>query len=158
MPKLQILALGKVYNAASADRVYLEYWRGEAQAADFKQQWELQQTHAMRVPEKSIYLSYVMNTKFKAPDKESRQLLADRVAELGPKMLASAIVMPQKGFGGAMVRSIVAGLNMMIKQPVPTEIFADLPKTYHWLAQFMPFDVAALDAAVQEFIRAVEAA
>jgi hypothetical protein len=158
MSNLQMLALGKVYSAATYDQLYLDHWVGVSQTADFKQQWELQRDHIARLPDKrTLLFSYVPITKFKAPDAESRAVMNERMKDIGHNLIASAIVMPQKGFGAATVRSIVAGLTMLARQEVPTQVFSDLAASYEWLGRY-GMSSATIASAASEFIRRVEAA
>src|SRR5689334_6412919 len=114
MEVVEIHCLEPIYNAASHGQFYVEVWTGEAAASHFQKQWDLQKAFAKTlVSRKVLVLSYVAMAKFKAPDGESRTILKQRTIDLQPYIQATAVMLAGKGFGSAIVRAVIASLNML---------------------------------------------
>lgn len=67
-----------------------------------------------------------------APDGEARAGLADLMRNAG-YIKASGVAFEGSGFRAAMVRSIIAGLSMIARQPYPHRVFSNLTDTLDWL-------------------------
>jgi hypothetical protein len=158
MSTLQILRIGKVFCAATSGNVLLEYWNGDAQVSDYMEQRELQRAQVARIQGKVACITYVATVKLKPLNAESRKIMQERAQELANKLAATAIILPQKGLSAAIVRGILASVNLVVRQPIETEVFADLPNAYAWLKKFCAIEPIALDAAVQDFIAQAKAA
>ena len=67
-----------------------------------------------------------------APDGQARAKLADLMRN-ADYIKASGVAFEGSGFRAAMVRSIIAGLSMIARQPYPHRVFSNLPDTLDWL-------------------------
>jgi hypothetical protein len=159
MTNINWLERDKGYSAATIDNLYLEYWNREALPADYQRQFDLQRAFVDSLPERRfIALTYVGLVRFKALSKESNAILAKSRAELTPHSIATAIVMPQKGFASAMLRGIVAGMSLLSPNASPSEVFSNIADASVWLAERDPKrESTSIERAATAFIATIGA-
>jgi len=79
-----------------------------------------------------IGLLTIIEERAPAPDGEARAKIADFLGQ-AEYIKASGVAFEGSGFRAAMVRSIIAGLSMIARQPYPHRVFSNLTDTLDWL-------------------------
>jgi hypothetical protein len=153
---IEVLASHPSFCVAVADGLFLTYWRKESCADDFQREWDLQRAFAARTPgKKFLAVTYVSMAKFSAPDKASREVITARARTLMEWISASLVILPQKGFGAAMIRSVLAGLNMVTSQPVPTDVFSSIEAAGPFIAKNTKLDADIVQAVLDHLLKAI---
>ncbi|TPV95453.1 MAG: hypothetical protein B7733_09875 [Myxococcales bacterium FL481] len=123
---------------ASADHVLATYknlsiviWRLNTQPNACRALHRQTNRLADKFPD-GVGLLTVVERSAPMPSTESRKLIASFFAG-STRIKASAVAMEGSGFRASAVRSVVAGLTMMAKQPFPHKVFATLAVGLHWL-------------------------
>lgn len=94
--------------------------------------------HAAAQPSGHAGLVNILPPTTRMPSGRARELLAE-CQSLAPDNLwvPAALVVQGTGFHTAAVRSVIAGMNMVISQRFPSEVFADIFKAAAWLEQVL---------------------
>jgi len=76
----------------------------------------------------------LVEAKASMPETAERNAIAELLRSFGEKIAASALIFEGEGFRAAAVRSVVAGLNLLARQPYPHKVFGTSEEASNWLA------------------------
>ncbi|AKF09493.1 hypothetical protein [Sandaracinus amylolyticus] len=80
-------------------------------------------------------LTLLLSTEsFSRPDASVRQYGETVSHEFDSMAYASAIVLTESGLHGALVRSILTGIQLASRRPVPQRVFASVREAVEWIA------------------------
>lgn len=104
-----------------------------------------------------VGLLTIIEANAPAPDATVREELARYMADSAAVLKSSCVVFEGTGFRAAMVRSVVAGLTMLARQPFPHRVFATVDEGIAWwcgslaLTAHLELDPVLLREAVADF-------
>lgn len=104
-------------------------------------------------PKRAVYLHFIYESPgFSMPDDAARTAMQRFVNRAGAKFAAAAVVVDQKGFLGAALRSVFSGVLLAVRTPTPTKICADAAEARTFLLSqvkgSVPLDDDALAAEI----------
>jgi len=101
----------------------------------------------------------VLETDVSKPDDETRGVIAKTMQISPDKLLGLAYVVPDTGFGGAIKRGVITGLDLLSGRGSTSKTFDAVPPSVEWLRSRLATRGASLDArAASEFAERVRTA
>lgn len=79
------------------------------------------------------------------PPSDARAALAKALDDHSERVRVSAVAYEGTGFRAAAVRSVVAGLTMVARQPYPHKVFATVEEAMVWMAPQLPSPTSGQD-------------
>jgi hypothetical protein len=136
--------------------LYLTEWRTRATTAELVTNYDLQRAHIRRLSAKLVTFSVVPAAAIKPIDAEMRKVIDDTVVSIHPHTKAAALVLPATGFGGAIIRSILTGLNLLRRLDFPNKITSTVPAALTFVAPHVDGapTAAELEAVYDELLAA----
>lgn len=89
-------------------------------------------------------------------DVEMRQIMTDFTKEYSGKLHTAALIVISRGFGTALLRSIVAGVLAIVPRKAPTKVCSSVDEACQWVASRfpqMPDTPAVLRALAEKAVR-----
>ena len=86
---------------------------------------------ALRRPGRQLFLC-VVSAKADPPEQDVRNASAAMITDLGPKLASCACVIEGTGFRAAITRTVLTGISLMIRAPMPLAFFEGVPQACTW--------------------------
>jgi hypothetical protein len=83
-------------------------------------------------------LSLLMGDALSRPDPKVREIGNSISNEFDEIAYASAVVVNESGIQGAIIRSVLTGIQLSARRPVPQKVFADVGNAVSWIASKNP--------------------
>ena len=118
--------------------VMLELWSGEGTIEHFRIVRASSRRIVERTPSRRVcFVSSVQVEAFRPVPQDVRNEMVARDREIGPHLVAAALVVSNKGFVASIVRSMLAGLQMTSTGRGPSRVFDDEITALAWLAPYV---------------------
>ncbi len=144
--------------AATWGAVFFEIWSAAATPAHFKLLCDHQVSYARAQPGQRIALfTIVQMASIPALDRATRREVDERSRRMAPHGLAAVVVLPNKGFGAAIVRSVLAASALLRRPDYPSKVCPTVDEGCSWVVQHLP-PMDGRPVAVHDLRRACEAA
>lgn len=138
----------------SARNVFVVIWRVNTTVAAVQRVDQTCEQFAAAHPDGIGHVTIVEQSA-PMPPNDARDRLALYLRE-STHIKASAVAFEGTGFRAAAVRSVVAGLALIARQPFPHKIFPTLETASDWLIPELKLHVPSVDYGADEFIREVQ--
>ncbi|MES1186719.1 MAG: hypothetical protein ABUL60_23090, partial [Myxococcales bacterium] len=104
---------------------------------------------ALRRPGKQLFVC-VIAAKADAPDQDVRDATSAMVTALGSKLAACACVIEGTGFRAAITRTVLTGMLLVVRTPMPFTFVDSVPQACSWLGSYTRKDeLSGLPDALQ---------
>jgi hypothetical protein len=153
---LTVLAGDGAYAVAIAGRVVAAIWRQQITTAHVRTVVSASQGATQRFPGEAI-LAMLMEAKVPVPGDEVRKAMTEWI-RAGKGLRCTAVVAEGSGFQQSLMRSVIAGLTLVVRPPAPIKVTSTVAEAAAWAAkQGVPVAGISIERAVRETLEATRA-
>jgi hypothetical protein len=129
--------------------LYVTEWRQRGDAEKLDAIYELQRRHLESISGQMAMLTVIQGGAVGTVDREMRAAIQRGAAILFPRTVAGATVILGGGFGGAIARSLLTGVNLIQRQRFPNKIASSVAEACDFVAAYIdgkpaPYEVEAV--------------
>jgi hypothetical protein len=117
--------------------LYFNLWQQRSGASEMMAVYELQRSYLERSGRRIAALSLIQRSAIGAVDDDMRAAIKYATTHILNRTLVGATVIPAGGFGGAMIRSLFAGINLFQRLPYPNKITESMAEGCAWVAGYV---------------------
>jgi hypothetical protein len=136
--------------------LYYTLWQRRSDAKEMMAMYELQRGYLDRSGRRMAAITLIQRSAIGAIDDEMRAAIQYAGAHVLNRTLVGATVIPGGGFGGAMVRSLLTGLNFIQRLPFPSKVTDSMADGCAWVAGYVEGNPSP--GEVEAACRAIESA
>ena len=153
---LTVLASDGAHAIGVADRVVAAVWRQPITTAHVRSLVSASQGVSHKFPGEAT-LALLIEEKIPVPGDDVRKSMLDWI-RVGKGLRCTAVVAEGSGFQQSLVRSVIAGLTLVVRPPTPIKVFPTVAEAATWASkQGTPIGGAAVERAVREVLEATRA-
>ena len=154
--ELAVLASDGAYAVVVADRIVAAVWRQQITTAHVRTIVSASQGVTQRFPGEAI-LAMLVEAKTPVPGDDVRKAMTEWI-RAGKGLRCTAVVAEGSGFQQSLMRSVVAGLTLVVRPPAPLKVVSSVAEAAEWASkQGTPAGGAAVERAVRETLEATRA-
>lgn len=120
-------------------RVCIALWTTKPTLELFEVQRSELALATLRRPGQQLFVC-VIAANADAPDQDVRDATSAMVTALGPKLAACACVIEGTGFRAAITRTVLTGMLLVVRTPMPFTFVESVPQACSWLGGYMRKD------------------
>lgn len=141
--QLQVARRGNDLTIASYGQICAALWNTKPTLALFEEQRAALEACTRRYPGQTLFLC-VVSASADPPDKPVRDASALMIKEHAADLLGCACVIEGTGFRAAITRSVLTGMTLLARTPVPIAFFERISGAAEWLRPRAGHPVAGL--------------
>lgn len=149
--KAEIVQTGDGVVMAQVGAVCVAVWRKKPTPERFELQRTCLDAAVKRQPGKVVFMCLV-ESGTEPPDDNIRKASSAMISGHGENLRAVACVIEGTGFKAAISRTVLSGIQFLIRTPSPIKYFESIPTGGAWLGQFVQI------GALTNFVEQVEQA
>jgi len=149
--KAEIVQVGDGVVVAQVGAVCVALWRKKPTPERFEIQRNCLDAAVAKQPGKVVFLCLV-EAGTEPPDDNIRKASSAMISAHGSKLKAVACVIEGSGFKAAISRTVLSGIQFLIRSPSPIKYFESIGSGAAWLGQFVTI------GALTNFVDKVEEA
>lgn len=154
--ELTVLASDGAHAIAVAGRVVAAVWRQQVTTAHVRSVVSASQGVTQRFPGEAV-LALLMEAKIPAPGDDVRKAMTEWI-RAGKGLRCTVIVAEGSGFQQSLVRSVIAGLTLVVRPSAPLKVVSTVGEGAVWAAkQGTPAGGTTVERAVREALEATRA-
>src|SRR5687768_4005436 len=123
--------------AASFRDMFLTIWVRAGNASQIRAMNAAQLTFARGIGGQFVFVTVVRIGAVVSVGGPEREAVVEGLKQLKPYMKATAMLIPSSGFAAAIVRTMLAGFNLLRRADAPNKIFESESDAFHWVAQLL---------------------
>lgn len=131
--RLQVTRRDDKLVMASFGHVCVALWNCKPTLSLFEEQRSALAACARRHPRQTLFLC-VVSVNSDPPDAPVREASSKMVRDHAQDLLGCACVIEGSGFRAAVVRSVLTGMNLLVRAQVPSAFFQDTSGAVEWLS------------------------
>jgi hypothetical protein len=147
--RTEIVQVGDGISLANVGPVCVAVWRKKPTIERFELQKACLDSAVKRQPGKVVFLCLV-EAGTEPPDDEIRKASSAMITGHGASLKAVSCVIEGSGFKAAISRTVLSGIQLLIRTPSPIKYFESVSSGAVWLGQFVPI------GSVGTFVERVE--
>lgn len=132
MPELQVTRQSDGLILASFGHVCVAVWSTKPTKPLFEAQRLALATTVARHPGRALFLC-IISAKTEAPDQDLRDASAKMIASHGHDLAGCACVIEGTGFRAAITRTVLTGISLVLRSPVPSTFCDSAQAACEWL-------------------------
>jgi len=133
----QILHAANGLAMAQLGPVCVALWRVAVTPVTAAKQKECLDLVVNRHPGKASFLC-IVEPGTQPPDDELRKASSTMINSHGANLKCVACVIEGTGFKAAITRSVLSGIVLLIRNPVPLKMFGTVPAGTEWMREYVP--------------------
>lgn len=133
--QFELRAADRRYVIGELGAVHIMVFRGESTIEDLRLADRYHTAQRARMGAQKTSVLALVEPGTPLPSAEYRAASAQMMAETGPKLASSAVVVATEGFAGSLYRSLLTTIYVLSRQPVMSKVFAGSLDAATWTAQ-----------------------
>jgi hypothetical protein len=153
---LRVLKLDPFYAFGEREGCLLGVWRGQPTEASFEERNRFMLDLTARLPGRCGYLE-VIEPGSKPPSPAARKVAAACMREVGKSLSCVGIVVEGNELRSALVRAVLAGMQLLIRWDHPVRVDKDVVRSAEWVREKIGAKDAGVAARLAESIEILRA-